>query len=203
VTVGSFILGGVGAKSTVALFINEGFGFVVATPAAAVAVGGMPSKRHKGKYEVVVDGVRFRSRSIEALQAKVSAWRRAHIPANDTQPQPAKEVVPREHAKPVETAPPAILTPAPGAAPFPLAPPHHVIFPPPAPLPPSEVAAAAAGILHRHEQAMAFRAHAEAAEREVAALHLAAIQAAHAAAAHQRHAEEDDLQALMAILEAA
>lgn len=196
-SVGSFVLGGVGGGSTVALFINEGFGFSVAAVVPVVAsVGGMV-RRGKRRFEIVIDDVRFSARSPAQLQSKVAAWRRGHIPANDPRPQPkpAKEVVPdrsgirTEHPETArDTAtPPALPVASPGAVPFPLAAPRDVVFPPPAPLPPGQAATAAQATIAHH---MAQIAHQEAAQREL-----------HAAMAHHAAGDEDDVQALMAILE--
>ncbi len=198
-TIGSFILGGIGGGSTVALFINEGFGIVGGGAAPAVASVGGIVRRGKRRFEAVVDGVRFTARSPLALQSKISAWRRAHIPANDTRPKPkpAKEVVPDTGSAGVAFAatalaadtatPPAIPVTAPGAAPFPLTAPRDVVFPPPAPLPAGQAAVAAQATIAHH---MAALAHREAAQRD---LHIASAQ--HAAD------DESDIEAIMAILE--
>ncbi len=191
-SVGSFVLGGIGGGSTVALFINEGFGIVGGGAAAAVSVGGIV-RRGKRKYEAVVDGVRFTARSPLALQSKIAAWRRAHIPANDTRPQPkpAKEVVPdtrgQEPLRADTVTPPAIPVTAPGAAPFPLTAPRDVVFPPPAPLPAGQAAVAAQATIAHH---MAALAHREAAQRDL-----------HVMAAHHAAGDESDVEAIMAILE--
>lgn len=187
-SVGSFVLGGVGGGSTVALFINEGFGFSVAAVVPVVAsVGGMV-RRGKRRFEIVIDDVRFSARSPAQLQSKVAAWRRGHIPANDPRPQPkpAKEVMPdkpgttiREAgSSPSDTAtPPALPVASPGAVPLNLA-----------------VSPEALSIVARAAQtrvaALAMAAQREAAERELAM-----------ARAKVAAREDDDWEALQVILE--
>lgn len=199
-SIGSFVLGGVGGGSTVALFINEGFGIVVGGSAApaVVSVGGIVKRSGKRRFHVTIDGVTFTARSPAALQSKVNAWRRGHLPANDTakpqpdlygnwrQPKKAKEVVQdRPLARTADTATAPAIPVALGPAPFPLAAPRNVTFPPPSPLPAGQAAVASQATAAE----MAMQAHKEAAQRE-----LHALMAQHAAE------DEHDLQALMAIL---
>lgn len=221
-SIGSFVLGGIGGGSTVALFVNEGFGKGIGLPTPAVAVVGGIVRRGKRRFEVIVDGVRFTARSPLALQAKVAAWRRARIPANDTKPedetygkwrQPRKEVLlpgTGPLSPPTSATLPAIPVTAPGAAPFPLAAPRDVAFPALPIISPAETAALADGVVRRAHEfqrsvalGMVAQAHREAVTREVAALRAVEAAAAHAVAAPRRAADEDDIHALLAILEAA
>ena len=84
-SVGSFIVSGVGVQSTIGLFITEGFGAGNFAPPASAVLGGMVKRRHSKRYEVEINGILFMARSIPALEAKVIQWRKDH-PANDKLP---------------------------------------------------------------------------------------------------------------------
>ena len=98
-SVSSFVLGGVGGQSTVALFVTEGFGCFTTAP-VSVVLGGIVKKRHSKRYEITLNGVPFVGRSVAELEAKVIRYRREH-PAND-RPAPKPKPVPT----PVVAAPP-------------------------------------------------------------------------------------------------
>ena len=155
--------------------------------------GGIPRqnvKRKRGKYEIEINGQRFIASSIPALEAMVAQWRKAN-PANDkptlvtAKPKPRKEVVPHTRAIDAlppgrDTATPRVPERAPGAVAVQLGPTQ------------SELALGQqAAVAHAALAELAARAQIEALEHQLAE-----------EAARRQAEEDDDVEAIMAILQA-
>lgn len=170
-----------------------------ASAPVVTVVGGIPRK-HRGRYEITIDGQRFIARTVEALEVMVAGWRKAH----PTRPA-AKEITIPELpplAQPFEAPDIAVPQGAPIVAPTLAAMPKFSA---------GDLAAVAQGVAREHAAAAAARAEAEARHREIVA-QIAQAEAEHAArqeaerralAAHWAPfvaAEEPDLEDMLSIL---